>query len=111
MTEQLAEKKCVPCHRGGDPLAADTAEDLRSHVPKWDLIQDGCKIERRFRFDDFKQAWAFCNQVAELAEDANHHPDFHVSWNKVTLTLFTHAIGGLHQNDFIMAARIDRLLE
>ena len=67
-------------------------------------------IERQFRFKDFREAIAFVNKVADLAESEGHHPDIFISWNKVRLTLTTHKIGGLSRNDFVLAAKIDELL-
>ena len=67
------------------------------------------RIEKSYRFRDFKEAMRFVNRVAELAESEGHHPDIYVSWNRVRLSLTTHAIGGLSDNDFILAAKIDRL--
>ena len=67
------------------------------------------KIEKSFKFKDFNEAMMFVNKVAEIAEEQGHHPDILIQWNKVTLTLWTHAIKGLHENDFILAAKIDEL--
>lgn len=105
----LAAKKCVPCSKTSKKLSAKEVEGLLPEVPEWALGKKGDRIEREFVFDEFAPAMAFVNKVAALAEDEGHHPDFHVHYNKVKLVLWTHAIGGLHQNDFVMAARIDRL--
>lgn len=79
------------------------------HVPGWMLRDDGKEISREFTFKDFKEAMAFVNEVAEIAEREGHHPDIHVRWNKVRLDLSTHAIGGLSTNDFIVAAKVNVL--
>ena len=79
-------------------------------VPLWSLQEGDARLVRRFEFKDFVQAMEFVNRVAGIAEAEGHHPDIAIHWNKVDLVLWTHAIGGLHENDFIVAAKIDRLL-
>src|SRR5512147_1925328 len=108
--EGLAEKSCVPCRGGVPPLEPAAAEKLRAGAPGWSLEENATRLSRRFEFRDFVEAMRFVNRVAELAEQQGHHPDFAIHWNKVDLTLWTHKIGGLHENDFILAAKIDRLL-
>jgi len=105
----LAARKCVPCSKGARGLSKEEVEKLLPEVPGWSLGKKGDRIEREFVFDEFMPAIDFVNKVAKLAEDEGHHPDVHVHYNKVKLVLWTHAIGGLHQNDFVMAARIDRV--
>lgn len=105
MNESLATKSCIPCEGGIPPLAYDRAEALLLEIPGWDL-QD-TYITRTYRFANFREAIAFVNRVAELAEAEGHHPDMIVTYNTVTLTLTTHAIVGLSENDFILAAKID----
>jgi 4a-hydroxytetrahydrobiopterin dehydratase len=110
MAFDLATQHCVPCEGGTPPLPRAEAERLLAQVEGWTLIEgEPLKIARRVKRKDFAGAMAFVNQVAELAEAEGHHPDLCVSWNRVTLELFTHAIGGLSGNDFIMAAKINRL--
>ncbi len=105
----LAEKKCVPCRGGVEPLKgegiAQRAEQLH---PEWHVI-DEHHLEREFRFKDFRQALDFVNRVGELAEQENHHPNILLSYGKVIIHLWTHKINGLHENDFILAAKIDGL--
>ena len=85
--------------------------EMSKQISDWVLLQDGThKITRQFKFDDFKEAMKFVNKVAELAESEGHHPDIKIVYNKVQLDLFTHAVGGLSENDFIMAAKINALL-
>jgi 4a-hydroxytetrahydrobiopterin dehydratase len=84
---------------------------MAARVPAWSLAEAGTRLQRRFEFRDFVEAMKFVNRVADIAEAEGHHPDIAIHWNKVDLTLWTHKIGGLHVNDFILAARIDRLLE
>jgi 4a-hydroxytetrahydrobiopterin dehydratase len=109
--EGLAEKKCVPCRGGIPPLTEGAAEELLGKTPGWSLAEKGARLQRRFEFQDFVEAMKFVNRVAEIAEQEGHHPDIAIHWNKVDLVLWTHKIGGLHENDFILAAKISRLLE
>ena len=108
---ELTARSCVPCRGGVPPLTEAEARRLCEAVPAWALLENGTRLVRRFEFRDFKAAMEFVNRVADLAEEEGHHPDFAIHWNKVELTLWTHKIGGLHENDFILAAKIDRLLE
>jgi 4a-hydroxytetrahydrobiopterin dehydratase len=110
-TERLASKSCVPCRGGVDPLSEQDARHFLEATPGWLLRQDGRRLERSFEFRDFVEAMKFVNRVADLAEQEGHHPDIAIHWNRVDLVLWTHKIGGLHENDFIMAAKIHRLLE
>lgn len=104
----LTEQKCEPCRGGTPPLSPEQAAALHQETPEWDLKEGA--IERGFKFKDFREAMAFVNRVADLAEQEGHHPDIHVSWNRVRLELTTHKIGGLSNNDFIMAAKVDQLV-
>jgi 4a-hydroxytetrahydrobiopterin dehydratase len=103
----LTQRHCVPCEGGTPPMDADTAREMMEQVPGWELGDN--KLTRRFKFRDFREAMAFVNRVADLAEAEGHHPDIHISWNRVRLELTTHAIKGLSDNDFIMAARTNEL--
>lgn len=108
--EGLAAKSCVPCRGGVPPLAPAEAARLQAGTPGWTLERDATRLSRRFEFRDFVEAIRFVNRVADLAEREGHHPDIAIHWNLVDLTLWTHKIGGLHENDFILAAKVDRLL-
>lgn len=108
----LTKKHCVPCEGGEVPLPLEKAEGFLAHLHGWILEEDsagGLIIAKTFRFRDFRAAWTFCEHVANLAEEEGHHPEFLIRWNLVTLELSTHAIGGLSENDFIMAAKIEEL--
>lgn len=109
--EQLSQLKCVAC-RGGEPTATD-AEIAIWHpmIPEWQIVEreNIKRLERAFKFKNFVQAVAFTNKVAEIAEAEGHHPAILTEWGKVTVTWWTHKIKGLHRNDFIMAAKTDRL--
>lgn len=108
---ELSQMKCTAC-RGEDPTLTDAEiEEMRPRVSEWRVLErDGIKqLERAFGFDDFAGALAFTDRVGEQAEREGHHPALLTEWGKVTVTWYTHKIGGLHKNDFIMAARTDDL--
>lgn len=110
---ELAGMKCTAC-RGGEPTLTDAEiAGLQPQVPEWQVVErDGTKqLERTFEFENFAQALAFTDQVGEQAEQEGHHPALLTEWGSVTVTWWTHKIGGLHHNDFIMAARTEELFE
>jgi 4a-hydroxytetrahydrobiopterin dehydratase len=111
MTETLAEKTCTPCRGGIPPLTRDEAERLQARTPDWELADDAHRIKRTFRFHNFRESLAFVQKVGELAETEGHHPDISFGWGYATISLSTKKIKGLHENDFIMATKIDRLLD
>jgi 4a-hydroxytetrahydrobiopterin dehydratase len=105
----LAEKHCVPCEKGAEPLHGEEIERQKEQLdPDWQVV-DEHHLEREFSFDDFRQTLDFVNRVGELAEEEGHHPDICFGYGKAKIDLWTHKIGGLHENDFILAAKIDRL--
>lgn len=110
MSSELKNRSCKPCEDKTGKLAHEAAEKLGSEIDQqWHIFEDE-KIEKTFKFANFADALAFVNKVGAIAEKENHHPDIHlVGWNKVTLSLSTHSIGGLSENDFILAAKIDEL--
>jgi 4a-hydroxytetrahydrobiopterin dehydratase len=103
----LSSKRCVPCEGGGQKLEASRILELLPEVPGWNVKDD--QLRKTFQFKDFVTAMQFLNRVADLAEKEGHHPDFSVHYSRVDFTIFTHAVGGLSENDFILAAKIDRL--
>jgi 4a-hydroxytetrahydrobiopterin dehydratase len=105
----LTGKKCLPCDGGLVALGAEDILRLSADVPLWKQDPSKPRLSREFGFKDFAAAMGFVNAVAALAEGEGHHPDIHVHWNRVKLVLWTHDLGGLSENDFIMAAKIDRL--
>jgi 4a-hydroxytetrahydrobiopterin dehydratase len=105
----LAEKQCVPCQGGAEPLSTQQVNPLLQQVPGWALAHGGTAIFRKYGFADFDAAHAFANQVAALAQAHGHHPDIAFGWGYVKLKLWTHAVRGLQENDFIMAAKINAL--
>src|SRR5262249_28673910 len=110
MTETLAEKTCTPCRGGVPPLAADEALRFQKQAPDWELRDDAHRSDPTFRFRNVREALAFVQRVGELAETEGHHPDISFGWGYVTISLTTKKIKGLHENDFIMASKIERML-
>jgi 4a-hydroxytetrahydrobiopterin dehydratase len=107
---QLTQLKCTACRKGEPTVTDEEIAEFRPQVPDWKIIEvDGIKrLERVFGFDNFVHALAFTNKIGELAEEEGHHPALLTEWGKVTVSWWTHKIGGLHRNDFIMAARSDQ---
>lgn len=120
----LTQKHCIPCESGDPPLPNEKEDELFQQTPGWLLLRDPStsfgsaqdkgsgqvhvhKLRRQFKFGNFKEAIAFVNKVADVAEAEGHHPDIYIFYNKVQIDLFTHAVGGLSENDFIMAAKIN----
>lgn len=105
----LSEKNCIPCQGGIPPLNQEEAEHLLAQTPGWSLIQDGTRLERRFSFKSFAAALEFVNRVGEISEQEGHHPDICLGWGYANVVYYTHKIGGLHENDFVMAAKVNEL--
>jgi 4a-hydroxytetrahydrobiopterin dehydratase len=105
----LTSKKCVACEGGVPPLTKKEIVPLLGQIPAWSMSPDGKTISSDFKFNDFVMSMKFVNDVAALAESEGHHPDIYISYNKVHLDLTTHAIGGLSENDFIVAAKVDQM--
>lgn len=110
MKLHLAEKKCVACEGGVPPLTREEVLSYSGQVKNWNTAADLQSISKQFQFKNFKEALAFVNKVGALAEEEGHHPDINLhGYKNVLITLSTHAIGGLSENDFIVAAKIDLL--
>ena len=107
----LTAKKCTHCQGGIPPLTPQEAEKYRSNVPDWELQDNATKIKRTFRCRDFMEAMALAGQIGELCEQEGHHPDITFGWGYCKVVFQTHKINGLHENDFIMAAKVNRLTE
>lgn len=105
----LRSKRCVPCEGGVGKLTPEQIGVLMPALRGWEIVGD--KITKRFTFPNFVEAMTFLNRVATVAEEEGHHPDFCVHYNKVDMALWTHAIGGLSENDFILAAKIEAIVE
>jgi 4a-hydroxytetrahydrobiopterin dehydratase len=109
MSAELAEKTCTPCRGGVPPLMLEEARGYLAQTPLWILAEDARQIERSYRFGNFRDAFAFVERAAALAEAEGHHPDIRFGWGYATVVLQTKKIKGLHENDFIMAAKLDRI--
>lgn len=105
----LTKKKCVPCEGGTPPFTSQQIEEYRPYIQHGWLVLGQKKLRRVFTFKDFVQAMRLVNAIAHIAEEEGHHPDLAISYNSVTVELWTHAIDGLSENDFILAAKIDAL--
>jgi len=106
----LAAKTCIPCNADTPILGSEQVATYLKKIPKWRTDRRYKKISRKLKFKDFVEAMVFVESVAKVAEENGHHPDINISYNTVTLILWTHRIGGLSENDFILAAKIDRLI-
>ncbi len=106
--ENLANKKCKPCELGVGKLGPDEIAGFMTHVPNW-TVKDNREISRKFKFKNFADALAFVNKIGSLAEAEGHHPDIEFGWGFAKISLSTHAIDGLSENDFILATKVDRL--
>src|SRR5262245_17185656 len=102
-------KTCTPCHGGIPPLTREQAEVFHAQVPDWQLVEEAHRMERSFRFRNFREALTFVQEIGELAEVEGHHPNISFGWGNATVSLQTKKIKGLHENDFIMATKIDRI--
>jgi 4a-hydroxytetrahydrobiopterin dehydratase len=107
MATKLAEKKCQACKPGTPVMSAEKIAGLLKEIPKWKA--DGGEIARMFEFKDYYHTMAFVNAVAWVAHGEDHHPDMKVGYNKCEVRFSTHSVGGLSENDFICAAKVDRL--
>lgn len=108
--DQLLDKKCKPCEGGVDPCTLDEAQRQLAKLDGWQLTHDGQRIRKNWTVKNFLAGMEFFRRVAEIAEDDGHHPDLHLEgYRNVRIELWTHAIGGLSENDFILAAKIDQV--
>jgi 4a-hydroxytetrahydrobiopterin dehydratase len=105
----LAEKSCTPCRGGMPPLTQEEAANYRGQAPDWELLDGAKRIERTYRFKNFREAFAFVERAAALAEAEGHHPEIKFGWGYATVSLHTKKIKGLHENDFIIATKLDRI--
>jgi len=109
--EDLTQKKCTACTGGEPPVTSEEMAQLAPQIPDWKIVEvEGeSRLSSTYKFPDFKTALEFTNSVGAEAENQGHHPALLTEWGKVTVTWWTHAISGLHENDFIMAAKTDRI--
>lgn len=110
MATELAKKQCEPCSGNTPSLEGDEIKEYKEQIDSAWKVVDQHHLERNFTFDDFQQALDFVNRVGEVAESEQHHPDIFLSYGKARVKLWTHAIDGLSENDFIMAAKVDELV-
>ena len=106
---ELAERQCVPCRGGVPPMKGDKITEMSSQLPDWQVVNEH-HLQRNYRFKDFRETLDFVNRVGELAEEQGHHPDICFGWGKADITIWTHKIDGLTDSDFVLAAKIDKLL-
>ncbi|MYD98284.1 MAG: 4a-hydroxytetrahydrobiopterin dehydratase [Gammaproteobacteria bacterium] len=113
MSESLAREQCQACRPGSPTVHGEEATGLLAEIPGWEIVvMDGMEqLSRTFEFADFAAALAFTNRVGALAEEADHHPAITTEWGRTNVRFWTHSIGGLHRNDFIMAARASEAAE
>jgi len=107
----LSEKKCIPCRGGVSKLEGDRLQEFFKQVDGWELTNNDTHIVKKFIFKNFREAMDFVNEVGRIAESEKHHPDVFVHYKEVTIDLWTHKIGGLYDNDFILAAKIDKITD
>ncbi len=107
--DDLTQKSCLPCRGGIDPLAEASARELLASTPGWELLDGATKIRRDFKLPDFAATLDLVNKIGAIAEVEGHHPDIYFGWGYCNVIFFTHKIKGLHQNDFIMAAKVNQL--
>jgi 4a-hydroxytetrahydrobiopterin dehydratase len=109
--DTLVNKKCVPCHGGVAALTPAEAQKMLGRLlgGDWQLVEDGKALKREYKFPDFYRAMSFVNAVAHIANAEDHHPDIECGWGYCRIRYQTHSIGGLHENDFICAAKIEAL--
>jgi 4a-hydroxytetrahydrobiopterin dehydratase len=105
----LAEKTCVPCKGGVPALKGAELENLHRELPDWEVVNEH-HLHKTFRFPDFKKALDFVNRAGAVAEEQGHHPDILLAWGKAEVTIYTHKIDGLTESDFVLAAKIDRVV-
>jgi len=107
---ELANRVCVPCKGGLPPLKGKELKALQNQLGNgWNVINEH-HLKKKWKFDDFESALNFTNKIGSLAEDQGHHPDIYLAWGKVEIKMWTHKISGLTESDFILAAKIDRII-
>jgi 4a-hydroxytetrahydrobiopterin dehydratase len=109
MTDSIAQKTCTPCRGGVPPLTPEAAAGYAPQTPGWELLDEAHLLRRKFKFANFRESLDFVDAIGRLAEEEGHHPDVCFGWGYATVSLQTHKIKGLHENDFIMAAKINLL--
>ncbi|MFB6246697.1 MAG: 4a-hydroxytetrahydrobiopterin dehydratase [Candidatus Pacearchaeota archaeon] len=106
--KNLSQKKCGPCENGQKPMETSEIMEHSGQTPNWDVVEDK-KLHKHYDFKNFKEVREFTKKVCDLADEEGHHPDICFSFNYVDVSIMTHSIGGLSENDFILASKIDRI--
>ncbi len=106
----LASRECVPCRGGVPPLRGDEITNLLSQLESWEVIREH-HLQKVFKFSNFRESLEFVNSVGDLAEEQGHHPDICFGWGRAEITIWTHKIDGLTESDFVLAAKIDQLIQ
>ncbi len=106
---ELAERQCVPCRGGVPPLSGDELKNYSQQLPTWEVVNQH-HLTRNYKFKNFRDTLDFVNRIGELAEEQGHHPDICFGWGKAEISIWTHKIDGLTESDFVLAAKIDKLL-
>ena len=112
LTNDLLKKKCIPCEGGVIPFDISEIHKYQKKVDGWDIVKNNKGIyflEKNFKFDNFKNSQNFVNEVGKISEEEGHHPDIIFGWGYAKINITTHAIEGLSENDFILAAKIDQI--
>jgi len=105
----MIKKKCTPCNSSDTAMELSNAQNKIKNLHDWQLIDNATKIAKNFTFKNFREALNFVNKVGNIAENEGHHPDIYFTWGKCNITIYTHKIKGLHENDFILAKEIDKI--
>ena len=106
----LASRECVPCRGGVPPLKGDEISNLLNQLDSWEVIREH-HLKKLFKFSDFRESQEFVNRVGDLAEEQGHHPDICFGWGRAEITIWTHKIDGLTESDFVLAAKVDQLMQ
>ncbi|OGO17893.1 MAG: 4a-hydroxytetrahydrobiopterin dehydratase [Chloroflexi bacterium RBG_16_48_8] len=111
--KKLTQQHCVPCSGNEPPVSKEEMDELKPMIPDWEIVvKNGSpRLRRTFGFPDFKEALKFTNKVGDIAEQEGHHPIITMTWGRVTVEWYTHAISNIHKNDFIMASKTDQIYE
>tara|TARA_B100000963_G_scaffold177932_1_gene154672 strand:- start:815 stop:1162 length:348 start_codon:yes stop_codon:yes gene_type:complete len=113
MTEDLSNKKCLPCEGGVIPFDVSQIHNYQKKVDGWDITKDDSEIfllHKKFEFENFLKSQNFVNEVGKISEEEGHHPDISFGWGYAEIKITTHAIKGLSENDFILASKIDKII-
>jgi len=108
---KLVDVKCTPCQAGIPHISRDQAVQYLKEINEWKLVENATKLKKDFKFRDFLTALSFVNKISQLCEKEGHHPDIAFGWGYVHVFFYTHKIKGLHKNDFVMAAKVDRIIK